>query len=100
MENYIAWNMALAGSAKILMQALSRIDYNAGNRAPKIESIAVDKTSGVLPFKVVATVDAKDPEKDKLTYLWDLGNGVKKETTVPSSNIRLIRPVIMRFRLK
>ena len=63
--------------------ALSRIDYNAGNRAPKVESITVDKTSGVLPFKVAATVRAKDPESEKLTYTWDLGNGEKKETNEP-----------------
>jgi cytochrome c len=63
--------------------ALSRIDYNAGNRAPKITGIAVDKTSGTLPFKIVATVTAKDPESNKLTYVWDLGNGVKKETSEP-----------------
>jgi cytochrome c len=63
--------------------ALSRIDYNAGNRAPKITGIAVDKTSGTLPFKIVATVTAKDPESNKLTYVWDLGNGIKKETSEP-----------------
>ena len=63
--------------------ALSRIDYNPGNRAPKIANLAVDKTSGVLPFKMIATVEAKDPEKSKLNYVWDLGNGVKKETTEP-----------------
>ncbi|MEO6721112.1 MAG: ThuA domain-containing protein [Ferruginibacter sp.] len=62
---------------------LVRIDYNAGNRAPKINGIAIDKNSGALPFKVVATVDAADPEKDKLTYVWDLGDGEKKETTEP-----------------
>lgn len=63
--------------------ALSRIDYNAGNRAPKITKVDVNKTSGVLPFNVVATVEAKDPENSKLNYIWDLGNGVKKETTEP-----------------
>jgi cytochrome c len=63
--------------------ALSRIDYNPGNRAPKVGNLAVDKTSGVLPFKVVASVDVKDPENGKLTYLWNLGNGVTKETTEP-----------------
>ena len=50
---------------------------------PKITAINVDKTSGILPFTVKATVDAKDPEKDKLTYIWDLGNGTTKETTTP-----------------
>nr|WP_214460549.1 ThuA domain-containing protein [Flavihumibacter fluvii] len=62
---------------------LSRIDYNGGNRAPKITGISVDKNSGILPFKVVISVDAKDPEKDKLSYTWNLGNGETKETTEP-----------------
>lgn len=62
---------------------LSRIDFNGGNRAPNVAGINVDKTSGALPFKVVATVDASDPEKDPLTYEWDLGNGEKKETKEP-----------------
>jgi glucose/arabinose dehydrogenase/type 1 glutamine amidotransferase/cytochrome c551/c552 len=63
---------------------LSRIDYTAGNRAPAITRITTDKTSGALPFNVTVTVEAMDPEKDKMTYLWDLGNGEKKETTGPT----------------
>ncbi len=62
---------------------LSRIDFNPGNRAPAIKDIVVDKTSGSLPFKVVATVEAADPEEDKMSYTWDLGDGVKKETAEP-----------------
>ena len=72
--------------------ALSRIDYNPGNRAPKVENIAVDKTSGTLPFKITATVNAKDPETSKLTYVWDLGNGVKKETTEPRLEYTFDKP--------
>ena len=63
--------------------ALSRIDFNGGNRAPFIAGISVNKTSGALPFKVLAKADAKDLEKDELTYEWDLGNGEKKETKEP-----------------
>lgn len=62
---------------------IARIDFNGGNRAPIITAITVDKTSGVLPFAVKATVEAKDMEKDKITYTWDLGNGTTKETTTP-----------------
>ena len=62
---------------------LSRIDYNAGNMAPKIADIKVDKTSGILPFAVKATVAAKDPERESLSYIWDLGNGTKQETSKP-----------------
>lgn len=62
---------------------LSRIDYNPGNIAPKINTIHVNKTSGLLPFAVKVTADMKKPVKDKLTYIWDLGNGKTKETTIP-----------------
>ncbi|MEP7252310.1 MAG: ThuA domain-containing protein, partial [Ginsengibacter sp.] len=62
---------------------LSRIDFNGGNRPPVIDAINVDKTSGVLPFTVKVTTSVKDPENDKITYLWNLGNGTTKETTSP-----------------
>lgn len=62
---------------------LSRIDYNPGNRAPKVSDVSIDRTSGALPFKVMASVEAKDPDKDKISYIWNLGNGEKKETTEP-----------------
>lgn len=65
---------------------LSRIDYTGGNRAPKIASIKVNKTTGVLPFTGTATVEAKDPENDKLTYIWNFGNGTRKETSTPEVN--------------
>jgi len=63
--------------------ALSRIDYIAGNRAPKITKISVDKPAGALPFAVKINVDAMDPEKDNMTYIWNTGDGSTKETTVP-----------------
>lgn len=66
--------------------ALSRIDYIEGNRPPKIASITTDKITGSLPFAIKATVDATDPEKDKLTYIWDLGNKTTKETDTPALN--------------
>jgi len=62
---------------------LARIDYNAGNRPPEITAINVDKTSGDLPLQITATVTAKDPDNDKISYVWNLGNGIKKETTEP-----------------
>lgn len=66
---------------------LSRIDYNAGNRAPKVGKITVDKTSGGLPLTIKASVDAKDPEKDPLTYIWTTGNGQTKETKTPEVDL-------------
>lgn len=62
---------------------LARIDYNAGNRPPKIFAFDVNKTSGVLPFKIRARVKATDPENDPITYVWNLGNGTTRETTTP-----------------
>ena len=62
---------------------LARIDYNSGNMAPKITAIRVNKTSGVLPLTIKASVDASDPEGDKMSYLWDFGNGTTRETTGP-----------------
>lgn len=62
---------------------LSRIDYNPGNRPPKILAFNVDKTSGVLPFRIRATVQYKEPEKDKVRFVWHLGNGATRETTEP-----------------
>ena len=60
---------------------LARIDFNGGNRPPAIASIKTDKSTGVLPFAVKISVDARDLEKDKITYKWNLGNGTTKETT-------------------
>ncbi|MFN5331400.1 MAG: PKD domain-containing protein, partial [Bacteroidota bacterium] len=63
---------------------LFRIDYNGGNRAPVISEVKVDKTSGKNPLQVTLTATASDPEKDALTYTWDLGGGVTKTTTEPT----------------
>ncbi|NUO00033.1 MAG: ThuA domain-containing protein [Saprospiraceae bacterium] len=68
---------------KNLDSGLSRIDFNAGNRAPQVNSITADKTSGSLPLSVVFTVDAVDLEYDKLSYTWNIGTDIKKETSEP-----------------
>lgn len=62
---------------------LARIDYNGGNRPPVVSKVEVDKTSGVLPFTVKVKAQAKDLEKDKVTYKWNMGDGTTKETTEP-----------------
>ncbi len=66
---------------------LSRIDYNGGNRPPAVTGISVDKTSGVLPFTVKAKVDAKDPEKDKVAYEWNFGDGKTITTDKPEAEV-------------
>ncbi|WP_316788479.1 PQQ-dependent sugar dehydrogenase [Pedobacter frigoris] len=63
---------------------LTRIDYLAGNRPPAIKELLIEKTSGLLPYKLTAKVDASDPDDgDVLTYIWNLGKGVKKTTNKP-----------------
>ncbi len=63
---------------------LARIDFNGGNRPPSLTTVKVDETSGILPFTVKLTTSGNDPEKDKITYTWDLGNGITKQTDTPS----------------
>ncbi len=62
---------------------LFRIDYNSGNIAPKIENLTADKMSGTLPLKVKLTAEAKDPENDKLSYIWNINNEQDITTTEP-----------------
>jgi len=62
---------------------LSRIDFIAGNRAPKITALKTDKAAGALPFTVKISADATDPDKDKIRYKWSLGDGTTKETDEP-----------------
>ena len=62
---------------------ISRIDFLAGNRPPEVKNLIIKKTSGVLPYKLTASVDAKDPDKDELTYVWNLGKGIIKTTKEP-----------------
>ncbi|HEX8378154.1 MAG TPA: ThuA domain-containing protein [Pedobacter sp.] len=61
-----------------------RIDYLSGNRPPKINDLIIKKTSGLLPYRMVAKVDVADPDNDKLTYVWNLGKGVVKTTKEPT----------------
>lgn len=69
--------------------ALSRIDYNGGNRAPVVTEIHADKTSGKAPLTVTFSAEASDPEGDPITYVWDLGNGKTETTDSPSLTTNL-----------
>ncbi len=71
---------------------LSRIEFNPGNRSPKVNSFTIDQTSGSLPFTVQATTEATDPEKDALHYVWNLGNEITKETTEPTLKYTYDKP--------
>lgn len=61
---------------------LSRIDYLAGNRPPKVGALTIEKTSGRLPYTINASVEVSDPEKDDLSFVWMIG-GEKIETKEP-----------------
>ncbi|MFS4456708.1 ThuA domain-containing protein [Maribacter sp. 2304DJ31-5] len=63
--------------------SLGYIEYNDGNRPPLIDGITVNNTSGKAPLSILVNVEARDREKDALTYIWDLGNGETKETSTP-----------------
>lgn len=59
--------------------ALSVITYNGGNRAPVVKT-HLAATTGALPLQVTASAKgSKDPDGDKLSYLWDFG-GTKVQT--------------------
>lgn len=70
---------------------LARIDYIAGNRPPKVDSLAVAKESGGVPFTLRAKVAARDPEKDALLYVWSVA-GAKTETRKPEFIFTLKTP--------
>lgn len=64
--------------------ALSVLSYNSGNRPPVVE-FSADKDAGALPLEIKASAEGTfDPDGDKMKYVWDFGNGVKKETNKPN----------------
>ncbi|MDQ3291728.1 MAG: ThuA domain-containing protein [Bacteroidota bacterium] len=70
---------------------LSRVDYLAGNRPPKVSTIDIDNLNGNLPYTFTASVKATDPENDNLTYVWTIGD-IKKETKEPSLKYTISKP--------
>jgi cytochrome c551/c552 len=67
---------------------LVRIEFNSGNRKP-VSAFKVDKTSGALPMTVnVSAEGSKDPDNDKLTYIWHYGTKTKT-TTEPQTTLQL-----------
>ncbi|WP_231459676.1 PQQ-dependent sugar dehydrogenase [Pedobacter sp. Leaf132] len=60
-----------------------RVDFLKGNRPPVVNALEIEKPSGLLPYKMIAKVDARDADGGKLIYIWSLGNGLKKTTTIP-----------------
>jgi cytochrome c len=77
--------------AKNADAGLARIDYNRGNRAPEIAKMTANKAFGKLPLAVTFTVAAKDPENDKMTYTWNLGNGITRKTMEPKLTYTFVK---------
>ena len=72
--------------------ALSRIDYNGGNRAPKTQ-ISINKKTGAIPFTVTATAEGTvDADKDPITYVWYFGNVALKPSSSPVANFTFTKP--------
>ena len=66
--------------------ALSRIEYNAGNRPPKT-NLTLNKRTGSLPFTVKASAAGTvDPDKDPVTYVWHFGNALVKTGAASSAS--------------
>jgi len=71
--------------------ALSRIDFNAGNRPPKA-FVQIDRSSGALPMTVTLTAEGSvDPDRDPLTYTWHYGT-MEKVTKEPKTTVTFNEP--------
>ena len=68
---------------------LIRIEYNGGNRNPKIV-VAADKMGGAIPFTVnLSAKGTTDPDGDTLKYSWKISskNGFNKTINQPDSKL-------------
>jgi cytochrome c len=65
---------------------LVKVEYNAGNRMPKVVANA-DIKAGAAPLKaMLSSKGSLDPDGDKLSYLWEISNkkGVIKKFMTPN----------------
>jgi glucose/arabinose dehydrogenase/type 1 glutamine amidotransferase/cytochrome c551/c552 len=62
---------------------LSYIEFNGGNRAPILEGLEVDLTSGQAPLGIKAGLAAEDLEGDEIRYVWLIGGGDSLVTESP-----------------
>src|SRR5687767_3376472 len=75
---------------------LSRIEYNAGNRAPKVAA-AADRVAGATPLRVsLSSRGTVDPDGDKLRYRWSISpeDGTAQEYTEANPVVTLSTPGI------
>jgi cytochrome c len=65
---------------------LSKIEYNAGNRAPKVAA-AADRVAGATPLRVtLSSRGTVDPDGDKLSYRWTLAGEKDAAQTFTDAN--------------
>ena len=63
---------------------LYKLEYNAGNRTPKVVASA-DRKEGALPLKVkFSSAGTLDYDKDAMTYAWNFGNGQTSTAANPA----------------
>ncbi|KAA2215765.1 ThuA domain-containing protein [Maribacter flavus] len=70
---------------------LVRIEYNGGNRTPKIQ-VAANKMGGALPFQLELNADnTTDPDSDELEFKWEISsdNGFKETFETPNPSVTL-----------
>jgi cytochrome c len=75
--------MEMAGSMQIPMQDSPSFNIIPETGLHRITGIAVEETSGALPFTVNARAKVEDPENDPLVFVWDMGNGEIIESKEP-----------------
>ncbi|MFT6336869.1 MAG: cytochrome c [Saprospiraceae bacterium] len=71
---------------------LSVIEYNQGNRAPKIKEFSANVSSGKSPLTVELSVEAEDPENENMTYSWNFGYEEVKTTKEPKVSYTYSKP--------
>ena len=74
--------------------SLVKIEYNAGNRKPKVVA-ATSTRGGAVPLQVnLSSQGTSDPDGDRLQYTWRVvsGGGSPRSHTAPSPRISLSEP--------
>jgi cytochrome c len=80
---------------------LIRIEYNSGNRSPKV-NLNIDKEGGAAPLAIKATSNGtSDPDGDVLKYKWLVTskNGFKKSFATPDLNLKLEKAGVYKVEL-
>lgn len=74
---------------------LSKIEYNAGNRAPRVQA-AVDRTAGATPLRIALSSEGTlDHDGDRLRYEWVVTRregGASQRFTDPNPTVTLTEP--------